>query len=242
VQVTVKNTSTATVTYHSTYSAPGPYQVVTPTQRTATSCSNLGTGGTEYQAIAPGRSCILTFSFTPTVLGAAPAATFGVTTSSASPPAGGWGAAGAGLSSKSLRATGTGIAATFTTTPSTLYFGNVKTGTSKILKTTVKNTSTTPVRYAVSFPAGSAYRAATTTGTDLADCIAVTSGGTTYMTVAVGASCNLRIEYRPTVIGAGNASFTVKAYASEGAPGTYSPTVGTTAIGTKTLNASARGI
>ena len=106
----------------------------------------------------------------------------------------------------------------------------------------LKNTSTTPVRYGLSFPAGSKHHLATTTGADLADCVAVTSGGTTYMTVAVGASCNLRIAYSPTVVGAGNASFTVKAYASGGAAGTYSPTVGTTVIGTKTLNANGRGI
>ena len=61
------------------------------------------------------------------------------------------------------------------------------------------------------------------------------------MTVAVGASCNLRIEYRPTVIGSGNANFPVKAYASAGAAGTYSPTVGTSAIGTKTIYAYGRG-
>ena len=241
VQVTVKNTSTATVTYRSTHSAPGPYQVVTPTQRTATNCSNLGAGGTEYQAIAPGKSCVLTFSFSPTALGAAPATTFGVTTSSASTGAGSWGAPGTGLASKSLRATGKGVAATFTSRPSTLYFGSVNVGASKILKTTVKNTSTTPLRFAVSFPAGSAYHRATTAATDLADCIAVRPGGTTYMTVAVGASCNLRIEYRPTVIGSGNANFPVKAYASAGAAGTYSPAVGTSAIGTKTIYAYGRG-
>ena len=242
VQVTVKNTSSATVTYRSTYSAPGPYQVVTPTQRSAANCTNLGVSGMEYQAIAPGGSCILTFSFTPTGLGAAPATTFAVATSSASTAASGWGSPGVGLASSSLRATGTGIAATFSLTPASLFFGNVKVGTSKILKTVVKNTSTTPVRYAVSFPAGSAYHLATTTGTDLTDCIAITSRGTTYLTVAVGASCNLRIEYSPTTVGAANATFTVKAYASSSAPGTYSPTVGTTAIGTKTINATGKGI
>jgi hypothetical protein len=99
-----------------------------------------------------------------------------------------------------------------------------------------------PACYGVSSPAGSAYHVATTTAADLADCIAVTSGGMTYVTVAVGASCNLRFEYSPTAIGGGTATFTVKACASDGAPGTYSPTVGTTAIGTKTVNATGKGI
>ncbi|WP_188113306.1 choice-of-anchor D domain-containing protein [Nocardioides humilatus] len=254
VEVTVKNTSDAYLAFDTTYSTQGsPYRFVMPQDGPqGASCvyetyqppqfpGDPGLTETHYRTVAPDATCVLTFALSPTATGAAPDATFPVQVYEAYNLPGSYSTSvGQQRASGALKATGSGVASTFTLTPATLAYRTVSIGSSKTLTTVIKNTSKSPAAYDIAIT-NSAYRVAFATDHDPADCISRTGSQTTYVTVAAGASCDLRIEFLPSTLGSANASFTVNAYAPYALPGFYSENHGPDVIGSKVLKLTAKG-
>lgn len=253
VDVTVTNTSDATLQFGSTYGGEtAPYRQVVGDHPSGLSCSyddhqpsqfpgDPGSVDRLFRGVPPGATCTLTFAFTPTKTGAAPAGSFPVQVYESYVSPGAYGFAGTQRATGTIKATGSGAAATFTLSPATLSFGNVRINGSRTLTTVIKNTSASPAQYAVTIPRDS-YQVATATDHDPADCILRDDMGQSYVTVAAGASCDLRIEFAPTVAGTDNQTIVVDSYAAINLPGYYSPSPGSQVTGTKKLSVSGRGI
>ena len=254
VAVTVKNTSDAMLAFGTSFTTVGsPYAFVPPQDAPqGASClydtyyppqfpGDPGFTDRSYRTVAPGATCVLTFAFTPTSKGAAPAGSFPVQVYDAYNSPGSYTSnVGQQRAAGTIKATGSGVAGTFTLTPGTLSYGTVPVGSHRTLTTVVKNTSTSPAQYAITVPRDT-YRVALVSDDAPADCIANDDGDLSYVTVAPGASCDLRIDFRPAAAGADNQTIKVDAYAAVNTPGFYSSSPGTQVVGSKNLTVTGRG-
>ena len=124
-------------------------------------------------------------TFTPTAAGSRPA-TLTITHDAAGSPT-------------AVPLTGTGVASTFSVTPTSVKFGKVRISTSKAGSVTVKNTGTiafTPTKAEIS-------------GTGAAMFSVLASPNCLGVSLAPGRTCSVNIQFRPTTTGNFTASLTV---------------------------------
>jgi hypothetical protein len=141
--------------------------------------------------VAPGGSCIVNVTFTPTVLGSRGPASLVFTDSATNSP-------------QTVALTGSGIAAagTISLSPATVPFGNQAVGTTSTSQTvTLTNSSSTSALSLTSI---------TVTGPNASDFVQTNS----CPPLAAGASCPIKLTFTPSVAGAESASLTVTASAS----------------------------
>jgi hypothetical protein len=140
-------------------------------------------------ALAAGDSCTLTYTFSPTVAGAA-SQTLTVTSS--------------GTGSGTITLEGNGVQGNLTITPTAVNFGSVNVGSSSAEETvTLANTGAASLD----------VTALTAAGAPFARTGAGTCPATLPITIAAGGSCTLTYTFSPTVPGAASQTLTVTANA-----------------------------
>ena len=145
--------------------------------------SNLTTCGT---TLAPGKSCRISVTFSPTALGAAPATSITVTTSAPNSPA-------------TLKLTGIGASAPTTLGASSLNFGNIQIGT-----------TTAPY---VNYLYNNEVTAITVSPLTVSAPYSISST-TCGSTLAAFSNCKIFVTFSPTAAGPAPASITVNTSAS----------------------------
>ncbi len=147
-------------------------------------------------AIAPGGSCTVVTTFTPTAAGAQNG-TLVVTHNAAGSP-------------QTVTLNGTGTQSLISPTASPLAFDNVQLGVPKVLNLTVTNTGTASLVFAVEPSAASARTGAAK------DDYAV--GGTCHVAspLAPGGTCSLAVTFTPTLLGLRPATLTITSDATNG--------------------------
>jgi hypothetical protein len=186
---TVKNTGTANLTLGASFLA-----------FTGTEFARFGSAGcANNQTIAPGASCPISFTFTPS--------TTGLRSSTISV------AGNAPTGSATLQGTGTlPVAASYTLTPTSFNFGNQLKGTTSALHNfTVTNTGGSPLLFSnVSYYSISG-------GTNPADFNRVSPGGFDCVngsSLAPGGTCLISVAFTPSTAGAETATLSINANVS----------------------------
>ncbi len=184
-QVLSTTSAAKTLTLTSTYTSAVTINSITATASykiSATTCPNPGT-------LAANSSCTISVTFTPTATGATP----GSVTISAS----------VGVTNSPVALTGTGVAAfSATVSPSPLSFGNIPLNTAAVLNLTITSTGNQALTGGT-FPNLAPPFTRITTG-------AFPGGAPNCgVTLAVGASCTIKVQYLPTTTTSTTKIFTI---------------------------------
>jgi hypothetical protein len=185
-QLIPTTSNSQTVTLHNT---GGAALVINSIAVTGTNSSDFGQTNTCGSSVAPGASCTITLTFTPSVNGAESAAVT-ITDNALDSP-------------ESVNLTGTGTSPTVTLSPTSVNFPNQLIGiTSSAQKVTLQNTGTGPLNIA----------SIAVTGTNNADFAQTNTCGSS---VAAGKNCSISITFTPSINGAESASITITDNASD---------------------------
>ncbi|MCX6401902.1 MAG: choice-of-anchor D domain-containing protein [Propionibacteriales bacterium] len=234
--VTITNTSSRTIGYVPRFPAGSKYraQYVGSSHDYCYAPDGGGSGVSLVMNVAPGQSCIMPISFTPTAVAAANE----TLTIDAVPGVDGgseflttWGAA---IGSHTLAVRGSGVAAAVTVTPTTLAFGTVTKTRSKILTTVVTNKSDIPLAFKPTFAAGSDYKQTFVSGGDTSGC--TPNPGGAMRTIQPGDTCLVTVTFRPFKTGQDNGTITVEIYK----PGATPTLIGTRAVPATGAGAAAK--
>jgi len=174
------------ITVSNTGVAPLRINGITRTGTNANQFAHASTCGPFPANLAPGASCTVSVTFTPTTVGAKSAL---LNVNVAAPGV-----------SQSAALSGTITVPTFTVTPGALAFGSQLRGTvSAPQAVTVANTGTAPLR----------ITGVTRTGTNPGQFAHTTTCGPFPATLAPGATCSVEVTFRPAGAGARSAQLNV---------------------------------
>lgn len=148
-------------------------------------------------SLAPGASCNLVVSFTPTAVGAQNGNLSIVHNAPSSPDA--------------VTLTGSGTQSLISPTVQTLSYGNVQQGVPKPINQTVTNTGTATLDFTVN-PSS----AAALSGPAVADYAVTGTCNTVTPLAALGGTCTLVVTFTPTALGARAATLTISSDATNG--------------------------
>jgi hypothetical protein len=187
VTVTVTNTSETPMLFNAYFPQGSKYEVGFPPPFDSPLCNKLG------NTVAPNATCPIEVSFKPIDYGSVRDKLTIVGTQVFGPKS----------VTKTLNVSGTGIAPTFTVSPTSLKFGNVTVQDTKTVTVTVTNTSETPMSFNAYFPQGSKYEVGFPPPFDSPLCNKLGN------TVAPNATCPIEVSFKPIKVGAANDKLTI---------------------------------